>query len=172
MPEELMPTEIQEPPKPKTCPNCGKVGGNCSELDAQCKEIESTQRKLNEKKAEHIKEIQSINMQMKKNREVARKLRQKIQKRRRVFLQSQLAEQRALKNSRAGNDSTPTKTAEEKKLIAELRELRQNRRQLRKSKKSKRQLKSARNGGKSKVIRKSAKPKKRSRRNRANRKRN
>ena len=61
MPEELMPAEKQEP-KPKTCPNCGKVGGNCAELEAQCKELEATDSKLNKKKAEYIMEAQNIHM--------------------------------------------------------------------------------------------------------------
>ena len=60
MPEELMPAEYQEP-KPKTCPNCGKVGGNCAELKAQCKENVATFKELNKKKTEHIVEAQKIN---------------------------------------------------------------------------------------------------------------
>ena len=169
MPEELMPAEKQEP-QPKTCPNCGKVGGNCAELEAQCKELEGSDKKLNKKKAEHITEAKNINMQMLKNREDTRKLRMKVLERRRDFLKSQIAEQRALKNSPAGDDSdededSPRKTAEEKKLMAELRRNSLQRKRIWN------QLKSARSGGKTKVVKMSAKPKKRSRKDKKYRKR-
>ena len=39
MPEELMPSEEDQEPEPKPCPNCGKVGGDCEELVERQKEL-------------------------------------------------------------------------------------------------------------------------------------